>query len=187
MPQALMPIILLLILISILFGYKKAKMYFLWIECTKGYKPLKLSNKLLLVTSIILPLIHNSAINSKSLTTVDVILFVLPLGIMVVCNFVIKDIKHIIFVTILQLLMGIASIFISIVALVVIGFTSGSYTETKKASQEYDSRMAMIKASWLGKELDYTRASQLGFSSPEEAMEQGYMYNGNRIFDSKIS
>jgi hypothetical protein len=100
-------------------------------------------------------------------------------------NLKIIDRKHACLVSILQVVFGIAFVFVAVCTLVIEAFlmiSEGQVFPNKSKMGSYDDWVARIKESWLGHELDYERANKMGFNSPEDAMEAGYLYDGNQIF-----
>jgi hypothetical protein len=139
--------------------------------------------------SLILPSIYSIIVKEQKPSVIDMILYLIPFIILVKFNLRIIDRKHIIIVSVLQVVFGVAYVFVA-VCIVVIGaflmISDGQVFPNKSIMGSYDDWAARIKESWLGHELDYERANKMGFNSPEDAMEAGYLYDGNQIFKYSV-
>ncbi len=188
-----MQIIIILIGIGLFFGYKGVKKYFKWIESTTNYKPINKISITLIVFMFVLPILNIYRRDAEAISFMEVILFIIPLVILVYCNRKVKNYIHIISVTILQVVFSVALFLVAamlfVASLAFGGGTSGGNKSntTKNNVDTYDYRMAQIKQSWVGHETDYDRAVSLGYNTPEEAMEAGYMHDGSQIYKTYVS
>lgn len=157
--------------------------YFEWLEKKTGYNPSNKSNLVFLALSIILPLIHIIITNAPALSTLDYILFVIPLVIVFVRNITnLKNPLHIIIVSLIQAPLGIILVIWGIINILGGGDSprtvvqdNSSYDDTNQTNTN-----VWVEQSWAGNEYDTHRANQMGFNSVDDAKNAGYDYNGNK-------
>ncbi len=108
----------------------------------------------------------------------------IPVAVLVYRNLTIKTPAQIVLVSLIQTVFAPAFALVAIVIFAFMLFNGHpeAINATKKKQQEFDFRMSQIKESWIGHESDYERANKLGYSTPEDAIKAGYMYDGTYIY-----
>lgn len=156
------------------------------IQITDGYNPLDLINSILLFVVFAIGVIYIGSYETGDLPRQFIFIILIPFGILLIRNIIkIKIPLHIIITTLLQITIGTATILVSIIFFLLEAWAgSGNKAvnyNTVNNNSINNNNSQMVSDSWRGHEYDNKRANELGFNTVEEAIKEGYMYNGTKF------